>query len=488
LPKCYHCGDEVADAHLCIKCGQYYCVLHTDLITHECKLVIESNLLQTDISNLQLGGIDLFKNPELQVPKHFQRAGNYNIREGQFLDFLQDKGWIELDRLIIENSVRDIIQSQITFGLDKEFVEFIKSNYRGFDLSDMLQHYRHHSIVEDLGIWLGGIANNRSDYYGEILNYPETFYDLLVSHYLHLRDGSYLEEIDVLEPQTGDMVNTKGNIKGTINVSRQLLTYISEHARYSDEKECSGLLIGMRNSSGVINELSGYFPLRIGTKTSGLIKSEDFTKLINHIGGVEKRLVGWYHSHPKFAAPRYSTADKVSHISLSYGYSIFSFLKRFNTKISDEELYKMSMLLGQFTKDQIDYLLKLLSKAIPKTGYFYYIGGFLNDYLIECYEKHGYDPAPAAQNSSNPLTTENYFGMLKTIKSNFGVLKHKLRRLYKRFKVEDSTIDFKILPFVGLVICPSLRYIVVVECSKDSDDEGLDYSSYDCFYYRINVI
>jgi len=469
-----------------MNCGQYYCVIHTDLITHECKLVIESNLLQTDISNLQVGGIDLFENSKLQVPEQFQRAENYSNREGQFLDFLHDKGWFELDKLIIENSVSDIIQSQISIGLDEELVEFIKGNYREIDLSDVIQRFRHQPIVDDLEIWLGGIANYRSDYYGEILIYPGTFHDLLVCHYLHLRDGSYLEEINVLEPQTGDTGNTKGNIKGTINVSRRLLTYISEHARHSGEKECSGLLIGMRNSSGAISELSWYFPLRIGTKTSALIKSEDFTKLVNHIGGIEKRLVGWYHSHPKFAAAMYSTADQVSHISLSYGYSIFSFLKQYNRKISDEELYNMSMLLGQFTKAQIEYLLKLLSKAIPKTGYFYYIRGFLNDYLLECYQKHGYDPA--AQNSSIPLTKEIYLGMLKTIKSNFEVLQHKLRRLYKRFKVDGSTIDFKILPFVGLVICPSLRYVVVVECSKDSDDGSLDYSGYECFYYRINVI
>ena len=488
MPKCYHCGTEVADTHLCMNCGQYYCVLHTDLITHECNLVIESNLLQTDISNLQVGGIDLFETSELRVPKQFQKAVNYGTKGVQFLDFLQDQGWIELDRLIIENSVSDIIQSQINFGLDKEFVEFIRGNYRGFDLSDVIQRFRHQSIVDDLEIWLGGIANNRSDYNDEILNYPGTFHDLLICHYLHLRDGSYLEEIDGLEPHLGDIVNTKGKIKGTINVSRRLLTYISEHARHSGEKECSGLLMGMRNSSGAINELSGYFPLRIGTKTSAQIKSEDFTKLINHIGGLEKKLVGWYHSHPKFAAAMYSTADKVSHISLSYGYSIFSFLKQYNTKISDEELYNMSMLLGQFTKAQIADLLKLLSKAIPKTGYFYYIRGILNDYLLECYEKHGYDPAPAAQNSRIPLTKDSYLGMLKTIKSDFEVLQHKLRRLNKRFKVGTSAIDFKILSFIGLVICPSLRYIVVMECSKDDDDVGLDSSDYNCFYYRINVI
>ena len=479
MHKCYHCGDEVADAHLCINCGQHYCVLHTDPITHECNLVIESNLLQTDISNLQVGGIDLFENSELQVPKNFQRAANYSIREGQFLDFLEEGGWIELDKLIIENSVNDIIRSHINFGQDNAFVDFIRNNYRGFELSDVIQRFGHQPLIEDLGIWLGGIEHFSS------YEYSGTFRDLLINYYLYLRDGSYLEEIDGLEPQTGDMVNTKVNIKGTINVSRRLLTYISEHARQSSERECSGLLIGMRNSSGVINELSGYFPLRIGTKTSGQIKSEDFTKLINHIGGVEKRLVGWYHSHPKSAAPIYSTADQVSHISLSYGHSIFSFLKQYNIKVSDEELYNMSMLLGQFTKAQIDDLLKLLSKAIPKTGYFYYIGEFLNDYLLECYQKHGYDPV--AQ-SRIPITTENYLGMLKTIKSNFEVLQHKLRRLYRRFKVEASTIDFKILPFVGMVICPSLRYIVVLECSQDSDAGGLDYSGYECFYYRINII
>jgi len=488
LPECYHCGDEVANAYLCIHCGQYYCVLHTEPITHECNLVIESNLLQTDISNLQVGGMDLFEISELRVPKQFQKAANYSIREGQFLDFLEDKGWFELDRLIIENSVRDIIHSQITFGLDKEFVEFIQGNYRGFNLPDMIHRYGHHSIVDDLEIWLDGIANNRSDYNETILNYPGTFRDLLVSHYLYLRDGSYLEEIDGLEPQPGAMVNKNGNIKGTINVSKRLLTYLSEHARESGERECSGLLIGIRNSSGVINELSGYFPLRIGTKTSAQIKSEDFTKLINHIGSVEKRLVGWYHSHPKFAATSYSTADMVSHLSLSYGYSIYSFLKQYNRKVSDEELYNISMLLGQFTKAQIADLLKLLSKALLKTGYFYYIRGILNDYLLDCYEKHGYDPAPAAQNSRNLLTKESYLGMLKTIRSNFEVLQHKLRRLNKKFKVGASTIDFKILPFVGLVICPSLRYIVVVECSKDGADIGFDNSGYDCFYYRINVI
>jgi len=488
LPGCYHCGDEAADTFLCIHCGQHYCILHTDPITHECNLVIESNLLQTDIGNLQVGGIDMFETSKLRVPKQFQRAADYGIREGQFLDFLQDKGWLELDRLIIENSVSDIIRSQITFCLDKEFVEFIQGNYKGFDLSAMIHRYSHHSIVDDLEIWLGGIADHRSDYYGEILHYPGTFRDLLVSHYLHLRDGSYLEEIDGAEPQPGNMVNTKSNIKGTINVSRRLLTYLSEHARHSDERECSGLLIGVRNSSGMINELSGYFPLEIGTKTSAQIKSEDFTKLINHIGSVEKRLVGWYHSHPKFSAPTYSTADMVSHLSLSYGFSIFSFLKQYNRKVSDEELYNMSMLLGQFTKAQIADLLKLLSKALPKTGYFYEIRGILNDYLLECYEKHGYDPTPGAQNSRNPFTKESYFGMLKTIKSNFEVLQHKLRRLNKRFKVGASTIDFKILPFVGLVICPSLRYIVVIECSKDSDDVVLDSSDYNCFYYRINVI
>ena len=486
MPICYHCGDEDSDARLCVSCGQYYCVLHADLITHECNLVMESNLLQTDISNLQVGGIDLFKNSDLHFPKFLQNSEKYSIREGQFLDFLQDKGWLELDRLIIENSVRDIIESQVNFGLDKEFVEFIKNNYRGFSLTDMIHRYSSQPIVDDLGIWLRGIADYRPDYYGMFINYPGTFYDLLVSHYLYLRDGSFLDEIDVLEPQTVDSVNTKGNIKGTIKVSRRLLTYISEHACQSGERECSGLLIGERNSSGEINEISGYFPLRIGTTTSATIKSEDFTELINHIGSVEKRLVGWYHSHPKSAAPMYSPADKVSHVSLSYGYSIFAFLKQYNKKISDEELYDMSMMIGQFSKAQIIELLKLFSKALPKTGYFYEIQIYINEYLTKCYQKHGYDPS--RQTSRIPMTMEKYFGILKTVKSDFEVFKVKLRRLYKRFKVKDVKVNFEILPFVGLVICPSLRFVCVIDCFKNSEDGELDDSGYDCFYYLINIV
>ena len=41
---CYHCGEEITqnEVYHCDKCGQNYCGLHKDPVSHECNIVIES--------------------------------------------------------------------------------------------------------------------------------------------------------------------------------------------------------------------------------------------------------------------------------------------------------------------------------------------------------------------------------------------------------------------------------------------------------------
>jgi len=55
---CYHCGEEIPqnEVYHCDKCGQNYCGLHKDPVSHECNIVIES-----------------FRSPQIQTPESTYR-------------------------------------------------------------------------------------------------------------------------------------------------------------------------------------------------------------------------------------------------------------------------------------------------------------------------------------------------------------------------------------------------------------------------------
>ena len=59
MPKCYHCGVDFSESDLffCEGCGQNYCGLHKDPITHECSIVKESLKLH-DFQSTQQGYIN----------------------------------------------------------------------------------------------------------------------------------------------------------------------------------------------------------------------------------------------------------------------------------------------------------------------------------------------------------------------------------------------------------------------------------------------
>jgi proteasome lid subunit RPN8/RPN11 len=481
LPVCYHCGREVSETFLCVECAENYCALHLDKVVHECNLVKEFGSMSLDLSDYQHIESDIL-NFDLPVKyDDFQdKSPELQLQIKQF-HFLEESGWIELDPTIIKNSVRMVIESQLDMRQDEKFKDFLKKNYCGKKLYENIQLFSRKSLIQDLSLWFGSIEYGGSDNFHELINYSGCFRDLLLKHFLYLRDCSYLESIPIMDIYTNKKERVEVTRRGEINIGRITLTKISETVRESEEKECVGILIGERKSDGTIIEINEYFPIGKGSTTMAQISSEDFINLLSRHKNIEYELVGWYHSHPKSGAPTFSMADRLTHKNLTFAFSIFNFFKRFKKKIPNEQLFHFGMNLGLFSKQQIELIMDLLSRANLRAVIFSKLNKWIQDYIKTQYFKIGIDISQEPVH----LSVKSYIELYKLIEMNFKQLTKNLDSLINKLAKYGPKKKFTFLPFLGMVICPSRRYISIMDVAQVITFKEI--KNADIHYFKLNL-
>lgn len=497
MPKCYHCGEDEIGAYLCSECGQYFCSLHIDQITHECNLVKEESLIMESFqtpSNFQsqtnylsekettnrsqcwfCGSLftdvyfcekcncsfcldhknleshdcpSLFKDkePEKQIIMEKPDLSDSSIEDLPQGLGIEKMGKLELDSNIVDNTVNNLIQSYINNVEDPKFRKIIINNPTGEELIQTLINFFHHPLIYPLCLWLSGMesisleALQQFELDDELLGEDTSLHHLIKEHNKNLYDASYLDFIAGEDQLTNEIIEEKVIVKGNIKISKLALTYISEHSRKSGERECSGFLLGKRNQDGSIKEITGCISEGLGVSTMVMSNPRNLLKPMIELKDSDREIVGWYHSHPKDGVPIFSQPDKSSH--LLYG-TVISFI------------YHLKGLEGQISKRTIKIVFN-----------------FISEYIDHCWRKLGITP----ENMATSLSVSNAIEFSRLIMDLYPLLKAKLKNINVKSNIDESHLQ--LIPIAGIVVCTSRRYISVIDCTLEND-------VYNWYYYRI---
>lgn len=526
---CYHCGEESKNLFICTTCNQNYCFLHIDPIIHECNLVIKSQELHTkqeisDSKNIayrnQCWFCGLF-NEEVYYCNYCHQyycklhkelkthdcPTLFSIQDTNLEQIIEEKSEshgsliksdinesglpdirkIELDSTIVRNSVNRIIQSYIDNDEDHKFRKIMARNPNGKNLIIVMNEYLHHPLIKSLSLWLGGMYREHFEVLRELennqdlLNEKLTLHQLIMEHYSNLIDASYYDHIKGVDPITGNKIETNIVTKGSISISKKVLTYISEHSRKSGYRECTGLLVGRRNPDGTIEQINGYNTLGLGANQATTINPQELVKLMIDLKDSEETIVGWYHSHPENGVPAFSPQDKNAHLKLAYILSIFNYLKRLEGRITIQKMLNISVLLSNFKLDHRKYLVEAIIETFPSSQCFNAIYNEITQFINDCYYKVGINP----QIISYSLSVEKLMEFPKLVSALFQELREKINIILDRYKFKPKQVNLKKLPLAGIVICTSRRYISAEDCIQKPNTQNPEQILNDWFYFKI---
>ena len=451
---CWFCGEKGAEMFECLYCRQWYCERHKEQNNHDCPSIFETTNLPSatqDISIGQKSELRFPQNDEIEVPSP------YEITDGK----------IELDSAVIQSVVDNIIRASIEFEQDEIFKEFVKSNPSGPDLVEKMLQFKTQPIIESLFTWMEGYTMLPSSAVQWLSDKNLTLHQILLDYCKYLYDGSYLDEIEGIDSMTGESINHKIIVGGTISVSKRVLTELSEEARKINVLECIGFLTGERNLDGTISRIDGFIPYNSGTKTVAYVPFEEMVKIIEELEDKGEKVIGWYHSHPKNGAPAYSSGDQKYYLTVKYTLSLYNHLKsaKLSSELTKKRILYLFSHLTFLERAQMDEILETILPSLSKWRIFSSFESIIYNFFVEIYNKYNYWSPENATTNSVPSFLNRTPEVQKEISTSYILLKYQITDFVKRSRFKGKPVEFRKVPLIGMVLCPATRYIALMDCT-----------------------
>ncbi len=380
-------------------------------------------------------------------------------------------GEIKLDQKMVDESINKFIHYYLNSnGVswqegELELSRLIKKNPKGNKLLERIKLFAKNQFIEGLLTWLNFLdRNSRNPLIGmkklsEQRKIPFTqlsLHDLIESYFSTLFDASYLNtitgyEFDAL--RRPKIIKTEVLVHGSLATSINVLTEIAEHARQSGEREGTGYLIGKRNFDNSIIGATQYEPIMLGAQEMTTVDVLSIAKIMEKYDNIGEKIVGFVHTHPYKGAPTYSLQDKITHVKLAAGISIFEHLASSYDFVPRDLLIKISMYLSQFNFYQVKNLLEVINGIISNSRIF-------NEFL-------------KALSQQNPDT--------------WSTLEEQIKSMLKQYQINTIPIFLQYIPLAGVVICPWGRMIGIIDCVYEDEPRDPNLPTKEWFYYRIGI-
>ncbi len=392
------------------------------------------------------------------------------------------QGLLELDYKQTEATTDKTVQALIERTKLPGLRKILTENPLLYNKLHYLENFKSNSLIKDLLDWLDSFKT-RVRAIEQIckirgLNYKSiTIQQLIKFYYSYLIDASFLRYVSVIDKK-GNISNLYIQVLGALNITKNSLTNLAEHARLFRKHEISGFLSGIRNPDGSIQEITQYIPVTKGTETHAVFNQIDLIRTIKKLNNINEALVGFCHSHPNMGAPVFSSEDKRTHLFFAKVCSTYHYFSELNIHFSDYRIFKLSFHLANYKIAQIKFILAAIRTMLRK----------------RLRIPFGLALIHFSRNLSFVTQIKNdytFFIMKDTYNANirkdiqerlniaYNDLKEKLQNILNKFKIEPETIEFNMLPFAGAVICPRSRNFGIVDIDYDNNTRNK------WFYYRI---
>lgn len=427
MDRCAICGCNLILSFQCSCCGKRFCQDHRGQEEHNCS--------QTAAVSEQASKLEVL---------------------------YPSDGLIYLNREKISPAIQNLIQSyrdeELTMQLKVwQIGQLIKKDPRGPNLVKMMQPLINHHLIEGILGWLksyGGLTRVSRE-----CNIPLkmlAFENLLDLYYCSLRDASFnkqiiTEEIDSFQRRSQRKAPAK--VYGSVIASIKALTDLSEHARQSGEREVSGYLIGKRHKNKSLIEITRFQPTFLGDIGVTTLSPETLVETMNSIENTNEIIVGFAHSHPYTGLPWYSHGDKIAHLKISITLSVFDFLSGLDSPLSFNYLVNLALNLSQYNFTQLEFILESIVAMLHVP---HVLGRVLN-----------------ALSLNNP--------------DSWAFLESQINDILQETQIKTNRVNFKMLPQVGIVICPWRREVGMIDCSFNKSLHECSNPVKEWFYYRISL-
>ena len=453
MPRCSFCGVKINLTFLCNDCNSVFCSKHRNPNVHKCSSVPNEPIIDsTDTDDFLFEPTPL---PNLAKHDYFTSAD----------------GKIILDINVISQSTRKLIEyyqdppESYELNEDKRLSELVRRNLYGIDLINEMRLYLDHQLIEGLINWLSKFGKNPTESLTKLsvehripIN-EMSLLNIVEFYYSALYDASFLEYVEGYEvdPVTfaieSPLQRSEVKMKSTIITTSNVLTEISEHARQSGDRESFGYLIGIRDPALGIEEITKYSPLSLGGEGSTIIDIKSLAKIMLDLKDKSETIVGAVHSHPYKGVPTYSKSDRTTHQKLSRFFSIYEYLKLLDLNQTSEKLLFFSLILSNYKFFEVKPLLEA----------FY------------------------ATSTTFSKFKEVLFQISNQKSHSRSLINNQIEKIRNREKIKQEPVHFHMIPQVGVVICPWMRQIAMIDCIYDEITNDPNQFVIDWFYYRIGI-
>ncbi len=175
------------------------------------------------------------------------------------------------------------------------------------------------------------------------------------------------------------------------------------------------------------------------------------------------------HSHPKFNAPFYSEFDKLVHKAFINTYSIFSYLNSLKTFFTSH-FFQLSFAIGYFDYEHFLCILEALRASRSNDACVLGILSAIQTYLIACYGNSGVNPYKSPKRMNITHMFKDLLYMIEEFSKSFHLLKEKIALKLQKYRKKVKPIKFTLFPMIGMLICPDMRYVAVLESDYNIKD------------------
>ncbi len=337
--------------------------------------------------------------------------------------------------------------------------------YKKFAQDQSLREkFKNNPLTRGLFIWFNSVGKDLDAFsaIGDEIKIPIaqlSLHELLQYYYAHLTDVASLLEardtggtprIDPLEQLIQSEIGEEA--KESIALAQSVIDDIAKLTREAGDRETIGFLIGTRDLTGKIENVSKCVPLTLGVEKRCFRSAKELFEVLQPLVDTKETVVGTFHSHPGMSVPKLSEQDLITHITETYRLSAFECLKQLDIKLTFEERLTIAFYLSSFNHAQIRYLLEVIFATIV------------------------FPPA------MNPI-----FRIISDNRGTWEEMKGRIDAIIQKVGITPSIIEWPLFPLVDIIISPDFRFIGAGGVNFETDPQQPEDVISTVFYYHIRV-
>ncbi len=484
--RCWYCGTEVQEVYRCHICLHSYCIIHKEQNTHECeKPITVSEPIQPSI----LPDGNILPSTEEKVETRIKFSDFNVVKEKAPL-----KAFIELDFHFIESSVNSFIEFYRNQDFSNEedsesskLKKLLLLNPNFKDIPKAFYDNQDLRFVRGLLIWLSSFEDRISGLKQICGKRGYTLEDIdLIRLYKfynsYIIDASYFNKYIVENEITQESFEKITLVQGNVLTTKKCLTDISEHARKSGDRECTGFLIGKRNESGLLIEINRYLPLTLSVSTRASIGSKEMIDLMIDLQGTDNLLVGWMHSHPLSGASSFSKQDQITHLKHTRMFSFIHSFRNIQSNVPIRVILETLSHISNYDFPQAKFLYDVVRTCIQNLHNFKQLHNILikhSEILILV------DDQIKQRELAGEIVT--FQEKSQEYMSCFEPLKSEIDNFLRNNQITLIQTPVKYIPFAGGVICPWTRELGLISCNVENYTYSIDIDELTWYYFRLNL-